>query len=192
MKIFATILPTLLGALVFSQAAQAFDSTQQDQRSGAFGPNSALNRTQQFGNMKKAVPFGGAGYRDMQRRQDVKLPSSTICALHEQTRDIGTTRQDASGKVTLFNDPRNQQNANGNIYDDCDKALVRGFSPRKTDKLKSAYNARTNTLNAATDGYVNRSATSSMMPKRAESMYDPLTGTLKPPKRPNAYSIYQQ
>lgn len=189
MKIFATLLPALL---LLSQAALAFDSTQQDSQRSSFGSNNTLNRAQQLSSMKKAVPFGGAGYRDTQRRQDVKRPSSTICALHEQTRDIGTTRQDASGKVILFNDPRSQQNASGNIYDDCDKALVRGSFPRKTDKLKSAYNARTNTLNAATDGYVNRTASSSMMPKRVESMYDPATGTLKPRKRPDAYNIYQQ
>lgn len=188
MKNFAPVIPALFCLVMFSHAAQAFDSTLRDSQRGRFGSNSA----QQLGSMKKAVPFGGAGYRDMQRRQDVKQPSSTICALHEQTRDIGTTRQDASGKLTLFNDPRTLQNANGNIYNDCDKALVRGFSPRKPDKLKSAYNARTNTLNAAADGYVNRSATSSMMPKRVESMYDPATGTLKPRKRPDAYSIYQQ
>jgi hypothetical protein len=39
---------------------------------------------------------------------------------------------------------------------------------------------RTNTLKAASDGYVNRSATSSMMPQEAPSMYDPATGTLRP------------
>ena len=86
-----------------------------------------------------------------------------------------------------------QQNRNGNIYS-C--TGVPGSGKKRayagTGRAKSAYNARTNTLNAATDGYVNRSATSSMMPRKAPSMYDPATGVLKPSRKLNAYEIYQR
>ena len=41
-------------------------------------------------------------------------------------------------------------------------------------------------------GYINRSATSAMMPRKAPSMYDPATGVLRPPKKLNDYQIYQQ
>ena len=44
---------------------------------------------------------------------------------------------------------------------------------------------------AASDGCVNRSATSSMMPRKAPSMYDPATGVPRPAKKLNAYQIYQ-
>lgn len=164
---------------------------------GALGPSpqvGASNRSQQIGSIDKTVPFGGAGsaYKDSRPSTQLKPPSSTICALREQTQGIGTTRQDASGKIQVFNDPRTRQSASGDIYGDCNRSVAGRFSPRGIAKPKSAYNARTNTLNAASDGYVNRSATSSMMPKKLPSMYDPATGTLRANKRPNAYQIYQQ
>lgn len=59
-------------------------------------------------------------------------------------------------------------------------------------KPATAYNRSTNTLKAARDGYINRSATSAMMPRKAPSMYDPATGVLRPPKKLNDYQIYQQ
>ncbi len=144
----------------------------------------------------KAVPFGGAypASQNGRRAQDIQRPSSTICALREQTRGIngGTTRQDASGKIHVFNDPSALNNRSGDIYADCSREAGRLRATRPATRATSAYNARTNTLKAASDGYINRSATSSMMPKKAPSMYDPATGTLKTAKRPNAYQIYQQ
>ncbi len=155
---------------------------------------SASSRSQQLGRMNKTVPFGGAhsAYKDTRRATEVRPPSSTICALREQTQGIGTTRQDASGKIQVFNDPRTQKGSSGDIYGDCNRSLSGRISPRTVAKPKTAYNARTNTLNAASDGYVNRSATRSMMPKKPPSMYDPATGTLRANKRPNAYQIYQE
>ena len=162
----------------------------------ALGPSpQAGAATTQAGRLEKTVPFGGArsAYNDTRRSMQVRPPSSTVCALREQTQGIGTTRQDASGKVQVFNDPRTSKRASGDIYGDCDRSLAGSMAPRGTAaKPKSAYNARTNTLNAASDGYVNRSATSSMMPKKLPSMYDPATGTLRANKRPNAYQIYQE
>lgn len=161
----------------------------------ALGPSSQAGASSsQASRLEKTVPFGGArsAYNDTRRSMQVRPPSSTICALREQTQGIGTTRQDASGKVQIFNDPRTNKRASGDIYGDCDRSLAGRVAPRGIAKPKSAYNARTNTLNAASDGYVNRSATSSMMPKKPPSMYDPATGTLRANKRPNAYQIYQE
>lgn len=149
----------------------------------------------QAGRLDKTVPFGGArsAYNDTRRAMQVRPPSSTICALREQTQGIGTTRQDASGKVQIFNDPRNQKGSSGDIYGDCNRSLAGRMAPRgMAAKPKSAYNARTNTLNAASDGYVNRSATSSMMPRKTPSMYDPATGVLRTTRKPSAYDIYQR
>jgi len=156
----------------------------------------ALDGRQEIARPGQAVPFGGAysSTRDGKRAGDIKRPGSTICALRGQTRGMtgSTTRQDASGKLHLFNDPARQKSRSGDIYDDCDGSLVTPPRAKAARKPASAYNARTNTLNAATDGYVNRSATSSMMPRRPPSMYDPATGVLKGAKRPNAYRIYQE
>lgn len=163
----------------------------------ALGPSPQVGasiRSQQIGRMDKTVPFGGAhaAYKDARRATQARPASSTICAMREQTQGIGTTRQDASGKIQVFNDPRTRKSASGNIYGDCNRSVAGRISPRGIVKPRSAYNARTNTLNAASDGYVNRSATSSMMPKKLPSMYDPATGTLRAAKRPNAYQIYQE
>ncbi|HOB45520.1 MAG TPA: hypothetical protein PKM60_05090 [Zoogloea sp.] len=175
----------------------------------AFDPRTANDASQQRGTMLgragKAVPFGGA-YSPSQvgkRPEDLKRPSSTSCALHEQTRGVvPSMRQDASGKIRTFGDPSANKRRNGDIYADCTNSGDRvarlrsrvGSStvmPRSGTKTNSAYN-RNNTLKAASDGYVNRSASSSMMPKKAPTMYDPATGILKPSKTTNAYQIYQQ
>ena len=83
-------------------------------------------------------------------------------------------------------------NRSGDIYADCSGSRKGSIRPRGGNKPASAYNARTNTPKAASDGYVNRSASSAMMPRKAPSMYDPATGVLKPSKKQNAYQIYQQ
>ena len=186
MKKPALLLLSLACPLLFATSAAA--------ALGSSSKTAAAGRTQQAGNFDKAVPFGGArsAYKDARRAPEVRPPSSTLCALREQTQGIGTTRQDASGKIQVFNDPRTQKGSSGDIYGDCNRSLSGRISPRTIAKPKTAYNARTNTLNAASDGYVNRSATRSMMPKKLPSMYDPATGTLRANKRPNAYQIYQQ
>lgn len=176
----------------------------------AFDPRTANDPSQQRGTMLgragQAVPFGGA-YSPSQvgkRPEDLKRPSSTSCALHEQTRGVvPSMRQDASGKIRTLGDMSANKRRNGDIYADCTNsgdrvARLRSgvgsstvISSRSGTKTNSAYN-RNNTLKAATDGYVNRSASSSMMPKKAPTMYDPATGILKPSKTMNAYQIYQQ
>ena len=175
----------------------------------AFDPRTANDPSQQRGTMLgragQAVPFGGA-YSPSQvgkRPEDLKRPSSTSCALHEQTRGVvPSMRQDASGKIRTLGDMSANKRHNGDIYADCTNsgdrvARLRSgvgstvISSRSGTKTNSAYN-RNNTLKAATDGYVNRSASSSMMPKKAPTMYDPATGILKPSKTTNAYQIYQQ
>ncbi len=128
------------------------------------------------------------------RPESLRRPSSTLCPTQSQAdNDIASTRRDPSGRIHVFGDMATQQNRNGNIYS-C--TGVPGSGKKRayagTGRAKSAYNARTNTLNAATDGYVNRSATSSMMPRKAPSMYDPATGVLKPSRKLNAYEIYQR
>ncbi|WP_374246275.1 hypothetical protein [Zoogloea sp.] len=186
MKKPALLLLSLACPLLFATSAAA--------ALGSSSKTAAAGRTQQAGNFDKAVPFGGArsAYKDARRAPEVRPPSSTLCALREQTQGIGTTRQDASGKIQVFNDPRNGKGASGDIYGDCNRSLAGRVVPRVAVKPTSAYNASTNTLKAASDGYVNRAATSSMMPKKAPSMYDPATGTLRATKRPNAYQIYQE
>lgn len=150
--------------------------------------------------------FGGAysATRNGKRPGDLRRPSSTMCALQGKTLSSpSTTRQDASGKLHLFNDPGSLKSRNGNIYGNCGTGtgtgagLIRGTGVRMdtgmgTRPPASAYNARTNTLKAATDGYVNRSASNALMPKKAPSMYDPATGVLKPSKSLNPYQIYQR
>ena len=125
----------------------------------------------------KAVPYGGAysASQNGKRPQDLKRPSATSCALHEQTRGITAP-----------------MNRSGDIYADCSGNRKGSIRPRGSNKPASAYNARTNTLKAASDGYVNRSASSAMMPRKVPSMYDPATGVLNTSKKQNAYQIYQQ
>jgi len=161
-------------------------------------------------NGSPAPLFGGA-YSPTQngkRPGDLRRPSSTMCALQGKTLSAtSTTRQDASGKLHLFNDPSSLKSRNGNIYGNCGSGggtgsgLIRGTGVKMDNGMgmgagirppTSAYNARTNTLKAATDGYVNRSASSALMPKKAPSMYDPVTGVLKPSKSLNPYQIYQR
>ena len=144
----------------------------------------------------QAVPFGGA-YSPTQvgkRPEDLKRPSASTCALRAQSGASAgrATRQEASGKTHVFNDPAALSKRSGNIYADCDAALPGMHARSKAAKPATAYNRSTHTLKAASDGYVNRSATSSMMPRKAPSMYDPATGVLRPAKKLDAYQIYQQ
>ncbi len=143
----------------------------------------------------QAVPFGGA-YAPSQvgkRPQDQQRQGAGNCGPRAKTSGTGrVTRQDAAGKVHIFNDPAGLTNRNGNIYADCNGARPTMRPGSKAAKPATAYNRSTNTLKAAKDGYINRSATSSMMPRKAPSMYDPATGVLRPPKKLNDYQIYQQ
>lgn len=143
----------------------------------------------------QAVPFGGA-YAPTQvgkRPEELKRPGVGNCGPSARRGGTGrVTRQDAAGKVHVFNDPAGLTNRNGNIYADCNSALPTMRSGSATARPTTAYNRSTNTLKAAKDGYINRSATSAMMPRKAPSMYDPATGVLRPPKKLNDYQIYQQ
>lgn len=174
----------LLGSLALLPAHDALAL----ERGGASGGGKSMGA--------KAVPFGGA-YSPTQvgkRPEDLKRPSAGSCALRAQSGGSPgrTTRQEASGKVHVFNDPATLSKRSGNIYADCDAAPPGMRARSKAAKPATAYNRSTNTLKAASDGYVNRSATSSMMPRKAPSMYDPATGVLRPSKKLDAYQIYQQ
>lgn len=144
---------------------------------------------------QQAVPFGGA-YSPTQvgkRPQDLQRPGVSNCGPRAKAGSSGrVTRQDASGKVYVFNDTAGLSNRNGNIYGNCNSPRPTMRPGSKTAKPATAYNRSTNTLKAARDGYINRSATSAMMPRKAPSMYDPATGVLRPPKKLNDYQIYQQ
>jgi hypothetical protein len=172
--------------MVTSTSALALDH-------GLAGGSASLKRS-----ANSATPFGGA-YSPTQngkRPDELRRPSSTMCALQGSTRTRSattSTRQEASGKLHLFNDPSTLKSRNGDIYGNCGGSSGAGIRRGAgSGKVTSAYNSRTNTLKAATDGYVNRSASSAMMPKKAPSMYDPATGVLKPSKSLNAYQIYQR
>lgn len=152
-----------------------------------------------------AQPFGGinpAGQGGV-RPENLKGPSGTVC--NSQGMGNGTTRRDPSGKVQLFNDTRALRSRSGNVYGNCNDSAsgIRPHLPGTTssaasgrligkNKTKSAFNSQTNTLKAASDGYVDRSATSSMMPKKRASLYDPTTGGLRQPKVMDPYQIYQR
>jgi hypothetical protein len=143
---------------------------------------------------RQAVPFGGA-YAPSQvgkRPQDLQRPGAGNCGPRAKAGAGRVTRQDAAGKVHVFNDPAGLANRNGNIYADCNAPRPTMRPGSKAAKPATAYNRSTNTLKAARDGYINRSATSAMMPRKAPSMYDPATGVLRPPKKLNDYQIYQQ
>ncbi len=143
-----------------------------------------------------ATPFGGvrAPGQVGVRPESLRRPSSTLCGPGSRPGGgVATTRRDPSGRIQISGGAATQGNRNGNIYN-CAGSGANGKirANAGTGKARSAYNARTNTLNAATDGYLNRSATSSMMPRKTPSMYDPATGALKPARRLNAYDIYQR
>jgi len=175
----------LLGGLALLPAAEALALEQ-----GAKGGSAARKAAGQ-----QAVPFGGA-YSPTQagkRPQDLQPRSAGNCGPRAKSGGSGrVTRQDASGKVHVFNDTAGLTNRNGNIYGDCNAARPAMRPGSKAAKPATAYNRSTNTLKAARDGYINRSATSAMMPRKAPSMYDPATGVLRPPKKLNDYQIYQQ
>lgn len=181
----SVLLLSMLGSLLISQSANVL----------ALESGLAGNTSMQRG-AGSAVPFGGAysPSRHGTRPEALRRPTATLCGLQGQTQGrAATTRQDASGKVHLFNDPGSLKNRNGNIYGNCGGTSAPGIRRGSgTGKITSAYNARTNTLKAATDGYVNRSASNALMPKKVPSMYDPATGALKPSKSLNAYQIYQR
>jgi hypothetical protein len=84
-------------------------------------------------------------------------------------------RQDAAGKVHVFNDPAGSRTATATSMPTA--MLPDHDAPcSKAAKPATAYNRSTNTPEGGQDGYINRSATSSMMPRKAPSMYDPATG----------------
>lgn len=132
------------------------------------------------------------------RPEDLRGPTASECAMRELSGKAPTltNRQDAGGRSHAFTDASSLQgqNRSGDIYGDCDSSTgLSGLNARGvTSNQASIYDKRTGTLKAAKDGYVNRTATSSMMPKRVESSFDPVTGMLKPPKVMSAYQqIYQ-
>lgn len=153
----------------------------------------------------QAMPFGGIN-REGQggvRPENLKGPSGTVC--NSRSTNSGTTRRDPSGKVQIFNDTRSLRSRSGNVYGNCNDSASAigkrlpgtasgGATGRLTgkNKPKSAFNSQTNTLKAASDGYVDRSATSSMMPRKRASLYDPATGGLRQPKVMDPYQIYQR
>lgn len=151
------------------------------------------------------LPFGGINPESQGgvRPENLKGPSGTIC--NSQGTGSGTTRRDPSGKVQIFNDTRALRSRSGNVYGNCGDSAssvrkrLPGTASSATsgrligkNKTKSAFNNQTNTLKAASDGYVDRSATSSMMPKKRASLYDPTTGGLRQPKVMDPYQIYQR
>lgn len=143
-----------------------------------------------------ATPFGGARAPGQVgvRPESLRRPSSTLCGPGNRSgSSMAITRRDPSGRIQISGGTAAQSNRNGNIYN-CAGTGASGKirANAGVGKARSAYNARTNTLNAATDGYVNRSATSSMMPRKTPSMYDPATGVLRPSSKLNAYDIYQR
>ncbi|HQX05314.1 hypothetical protein [Zoogloea sp.] len=164
------------------------------------GGASALPPSQSGGGLGavpgSASPFGGARAPGQVgvRPESLRRPSSTLCGPGNRPgNSMATTRRDPSGRIHISGDSASPSNRNGNVYNCAGKGgsgKIRANAG--AGKAKSAYNARTNTLNAATDGYVNRSATSSMMPRKTPSMYDPATGVLRPSRKLNAYEIYQR
>lgn len=141
-----------------------------------------------------ATPFGGARAPGQVgvRPEGLPRPSSSLCASQAQGRgSMASTRRDPSGRIQVFGDPAAGPRPSGSIYT-CAGGSSKIRANAGAGKARSAYNGRTNTLNAATDGYVNRSATSSMMPRKTPSMYDPATGALRPPRRASAYDVYQR
>lgn len=132
------------------------------------------------------------------RPEDLRGPTASECAMRELSGKAPslTNRQDAGGRARAFTDASSLQgqNRSGDIYGDCDSSMgLSGLNARSVASMQgSAFDKRTGTLKAAKDGYVNRTATSSMMPKKIETSFDPVTGMLKPPKVMSAYQqIYQ-
>ena len=150
------------------------------------------------GKSGSSTPFGGLGSSQQNgiRPQDLRRPTASSCALKEQSgRPVGgrSSRQDASGRLHLSTDASASRNQSGNIYGNCDGPIAPGRrSASSKTKLVTSYDKSTGTLKQARDGYYNRSATSSMMPRKVESAYDPVTGVLKPSRTQNSYRIYQQ
>ncbi|MBN8281853.1 hypothetical protein [Zoogloea sp.] len=143
-----------------------------------------------------APPFGTVRAQAQAgvRPESLRRPSDTQCPPRSSAGSgITSTRRDPSGRIHVYGETAPLNNRNGNIYN-CTGVPGSGKirANAGAGRPKSAYNARTNTLNAATDGYVNRSATSSMMPRKSPSMYDPATGVIKPSRKLNAYEIYQR
>ena len=176
----------LLGSLALLPAHEALALDQ-----GGAGNNGAIRKAAGA----QAVPFGGA-YSPTQagkRPQDLQRPGVNNCGPRAKAGSSGRiTRQEASGKVHVFNDTAGLTKRSGNIYGDCTSPRPTLRPGSRMAKPATAYNRSTNTLKAAKDGYINRSATSSMMPRKAPSMYDPATGVLRPAKKLDAYQIYQQ
>ncbi|MDD3354881.1 hypothetical protein [Zoogloea sp.] len=142
-----------------------------------------------------AVPFGGA-YAPGQtgrRPEQLQRPSGMPCTQKPvRSNRQAYPRQDASGRLHMPGQ-NGLLNPGGNIYGNCGNTPPPGIRAKAgSGPSGSAYNNRTNTLKAASDGYVNRSATSSMMPRKPPSMYDATTGTLKPSRKLDAYQIYQR
>lgn len=187
-----------LGPGIDPRGADARSARGSDPRGMAIGPGAQ----QRPGS---ALPFGGINPEGQGgvRPENLKGPSGMVC--NSRNGNSGTTRRDPSGKVQVFNDTRSLRSRSGNVYGNCnDSAGGMGRHLPGTqssgatgmligkNKTKSAFNSQTNTLKAASDGYVDRSATSSMMPRKRASLYDPATGGLRQPKVMDPYQIYQR
>ena len=164
--------------------------------------------------------FGGVNVMNREgiRPEDLRPPSASMCALQGmsgQARPTAITRQEASGRVILSNDPSNLNGQSTDIYSACDSTGKRaragikpGSGSRLVDatggrgqsgtpsrlaasKTKSIYDTRTNML-IGTKATKDHTASFANQPTKSNSLFDPATGGIKPPKVMGAYSVYQQ
>lgn len=165
--------------------------------------------------------FGGVNVmnREGVRPEDLRPPSATMCALQGMSgraKSTAVTRQEASGRVVLSTDPSNLSGQSADIYSACDSTDKRGAraglkpssgsllvdstggringtatTRQPNAKTKSIYDARTNML-LGTRATKDRTAGFANQPTKSTSLFDPVTGGIKPPKVMSAYSIYQQ
>lgn len=163
----------------------------------------------------KGMPFGGvnAARQTGKRPEEIAPPTQSECALKEQAGRLnsGSTRQDAAGRVHVFNEGALKEKR-AEISAGCSLTAGPGFRPPVSGKSKkpvSVWDKRSNTLKAARDGYVGSSigtltpggasasagSTASMAAlksRKPQSVYDPVLGGVRPPKALSNNSIYQQ
>lgn len=164
--------------------------------------------------------FGGVNVmnREGVRPEDLRPPSATMCAMQGisgHARPSAVSRQEASGRVVLSTDPSSLSGQSADIYSACDSTgkharagLKSGSGSLLVDatggrgpggapsrlpnaKAKSIYDARTNML-VGTKATRDRTAGFANQPTKSTSLFDPVTGGIKPPKVMSAYSVYQQ
>ncbi|RTL40008.1 MAG: hypothetical protein EKK49_03375 [Rhodocyclaceae bacterium] len=164
--------------------------------------------------------FGGVNVmnREGVRPEDLRPPSATMCAMQGisgHAKPSAVSRQEASGRVVLSTDPSSLSGQSADIYSACDSAGKRtraGLRPGngsllvdstggridntaaarlRNAKTKSIYDARTNML-VGSKATKDRTAGFANQPAKSTSLFDPITGGIKPPKVMSAYSVYQQ